>query len=134
MQRIPTRVHGVLHYAIGAFLIVSPSVLDFRFGGPETWVPVLIGAASICYSLFTDFELGAFRFLSMSTHLKLDFLASALLLASPWLFDFDHVVHWPHLLLGLAGILVVVMSQRFPDSEMPEGGDSEHSHGQPGRI
>lgn len=133
MHPITTRIHGVLDYAMGIFLIISPSVFDFRFGGAETWVPVTLGIASIAYALFTDYELGLVRVLPMTAHLKIDFLVSATLLASPWLFAFDEVVRWPHLCLGALGICIVVLSQRFPVSQISaeEQADAS-SHGHPG--
>ena len=56
-MRLPTRIHGVLDYTVGALLIALPFLLGFG-GGAQTWVPVALGAAAIVYSLFTDYELG----------------------------------------------------------------------------
>jgi hypothetical protein len=36
MKIIPTRVHGMLDYLVGALLIVVPWVLGFTRGGAET--------------------------------------------------------------------------------------------------
>ena len=60
MLRVPTRVHGMLDYAIGALLIALPFLGGFG-QGPQTWVPVALGAGVIAYSLLTDYELGAVR-------------------------------------------------------------------------
>lgn len=72
MRFIPTRIHGVLDYLVGALLIAAPWLLNFDRGGAETWVPVILGVGALLYSLFTDYELGLVRRLSMSTHLGLE--------------------------------------------------------------
>lgn len=100
MRFIPTRVHGILDYLTGAFLIATPWLFGFASGGAETWLPVALGAGAILYSLFTDYELGVVKALPMPTHLLLDVLSGFLLAVSPWLFGFADAVFWPHLILG----------------------------------
>jgi hypothetical protein len=36
MRMIPTRVHGVLDYLVGALLVAAPWLFDFNRGGAET--------------------------------------------------------------------------------------------------
>src|SRR4051812_47089567 len=88
MRVIPTRVHGVLDYVVGALLIAAPWLFHFNEGGAETWVPVVLGAGAILYSLCTDYELGLLRLIPMATHLMLDLGSGVLLALSPWLFGF----------------------------------------------
>lgn len=101
---------------MGALLIAAPWILGFARGGAETWVPVILGAGVILYSLFTDYELGAVRKLSMSTHLSLDILGGAILAVSPWLFNFDEYVYLPHLILGLAEIGAGIFTKKVPET------------------
>lgn len=114
MRFIPTRVHGILDYLIGVLLIAAPWLFDFSRGGAETWIPVILGAGAIVYSLMTDYELGLVRRLSMSTHLVLDGLSGAFLAASPWLFGFADFVYVPHLLVGLLEIGASLMTHKVP--------------------
>lgn len=116
MRFIPTRIHGILDYLMGAVLIAAPWILDFNEGGAETWVPVILGAGVIMYSLFTDYELGAVRKLPMSTHLMLDLIGGAFLAISPWLFGFSDLVYLPHLILGIAEIGAALFTQREPET------------------
>lgn len=116
MRFIPTRIHGVLDYLMGALLIVAPWLFGFNQGGAETWVPVILGAGVIIYSLFTDYELGAMRKLSMSTHLMLDMIGGAFLAVSPWLFGFNDFVYLPHLILGIAEIGAALFTKRVPET------------------
>jgi hypothetical protein len=114
MQVIPTRVHGVLDYLVGALLIAAPWLFDFQRGGAETWVPVVLGVAAMLYSLLTDYEMGAFRMLPMPTHLALDMGNGVLLAVSPWLFGFSDRIWQPHLVIGLIEIGTALMTSRVP--------------------
>ena len=114
MRFIPTRIHGFLDYSVGLLLIAAPWLLGFSRGGAETWVPVLLGAGAIAYSLMTDYELGAVRRLSMGTHLWMDGLSGILLAASPWLFGFAEYVWAPHLIIGLVEIGAALTTETRP--------------------
>jgi len=126
MRLIPTKIHGVLDYLVGALLIAAPWLFNFADGGARQWLPVALGAAAIVYSLFTDYELGVIRRLSMPTHLLLDLLSGILLAASPWLFRFADEVYLPHLVLGVLEIGASLTTKREPShtSAATRGGDS----------
>lgn len=104
MKIISTKVHGVLDYMMGVFLIASPWIFGFAYTGMQLWTPVILGIMMILYSLMTDYELGLSDNMSMRTHLVLDFISGALLAASPWLFGFADIVYLPHLVLGILEI------------------------------
>ncbi len=114
MRFIPTKIHGVLDYLIGILLIAAPWIFGFADNGPATWVPVLLGAGVILYSLFTNYELGAVRSISMPAHLWLDGLGGLFLAVSPWLLNFDEYVYLPHLLVGLFEIGTALMTHTRP--------------------
>lgn len=114
MRFIPTRIHGVLDYTMGLLLIAAPWLFGFAAGGAETWVPVVLGAGAIMYSIFTDYELGLVRTLSMPAHLAMDAASGLLLAASPWLFGFADYVYMPHLILGIVEIGAALMTEKTP--------------------
>jgi hypothetical protein len=116
---LPTRLHGVVDYVVGAFLIVAPWLLGFARGGAETVVPVLVGAATLGYSACTDYEPGVARLIPMRVHLALDLGGGALLALSPWLFRFDSAVWLPHLCLGLLGIGLAMGTRKRPSYLAP---------------
>ena len=115
MRFIPTRVHGLLDYTVGAILAISPWLLGFNQGGAETWVPVLLGAGAILYSLFTNYEWGVSRRIPMPTHLLLDMLSGIVLALSPWIFGFADQVYLPHLIFGILEIVVPLLTKRQPE-------------------
>jgi hypothetical protein len=127
MRFIPTKTHGYIDYLMGILLIAAPWILDFDRGGAETWIPVVLGAGMIVYSLLTDYELGASRTLSMRTHLTLDLVGGLLLAVSPWLFGFDDYVYIPHLVLGIAEIGASLMTKTQPSNERHT--NRTHTHG-----
>ena len=108
---VGTRVHGLLDYLMGIGLIGAPLLLNLATDGVETWVPALLGLAIIIYSLFTNYELGVWKFISVRTHLKLDLIAGIILCLSPWIFGFSHLVWTPHLLLGIILICISIVSK-----------------------
>jgi len=118
MKIISTRAHGVLDYLMGAVLITLPWTLGFAKGGAETLVPVILGAGTILFSLFTDYELGIVKSISMPGHLMLDMLSGMFLAASPWLFNFDWYVFAPFVWIGLAEVVVVMLSDKTPYKKM----------------
>ena len=114
MKLISTRAHGYLDYIMGVLLIAAPWLFNFARNGPETWVPVYLGIATILYSLLTNYELGLFRVISMRTHLALDIVGGVFLAASPWLFGFVDYIWQPHLIFGFLELSVVMMTSREP--------------------
>jgi SPW repeat len=117
MRVIGTKTHGYLDYIMGLLLIAAPWIFDFNRSGAETWVPVVLGAGVILYSMLTDYEMGVTRKISMRTHLTLDMIGGALLAASPWIFGFADYVWAPHLILGLLEIGASLMTKTTPSTE-----------------
>ena len=116
MQIIPTKIHGILDYLVGVLLLIAPWLFGFADGGIAQWLPIILGAGVIAYSLITDYELGVASVLSMPAHLGLDIAGGILLAVSPWLFGFADRVFWPHLLVGLIEIGTAAMTKRHPDT------------------
>lgn len=120
MRFISTSAHGIIDYLMGAFLIVSPWVFGFSDIDAATWTVIVIGAGAILYSLLTNYELGAFKTIPMTTHLWMDAVAGAVLALSPWLFGFAEYVFWPHLLLGLAEVMAALTTKTQPTYGHPQ--------------
>lgn len=117
-QFIPTRVHGALDYIVGIALIIAPWLFGFmEVGGPAVVIPMVLGVGLIVYSLFTKYEWGLIKVLGMPYHLIFDVVAALFLAASPFIFGFytEAPNVWvPHVVVGIAVILVVLFSQRQP--------------------
>src|SRR5438046_3874802 len=114
---IPTGVHAYFDYIGGIGLLASPFVFGFySVGGAAVIIPMVLGVGLILYSLLTNYELGIprLKFIPMWVHLILDFVASAFLAISPFLFGFINQAPnaWlPHIIAGVGVILLVLVSQ-----------------------
>jgi len=117
-QFIPTKVHGALDYIVGLALIFAPMIFGFMdVGGPAVIIPMVLGVGLIVYSLFTKYEWGLVKVLGMPYHLIFDVVASIFLAASPFIFGFNTQapnVWVPHVVVGIAVILVVIFSKQQP--------------------
>ncbi len=106
MHFITTRTHGVLDYLVGALLIALPYIFHFADRSAAQYVPMVLGAFTIVYAFFTNYELGPIRLIPMPVHLAIDVLSGIVLAVSPWVFGFAPFVYLPHLILGISEILI----------------------------
>lgn len=117
LRFIPTGVHAYFDYIGGIGLLAAPFVFGFfTVGGAAVIIPMVLGIGLILYSLLTNYELGirGLKFIPMSVHLALDFVASAFLALSPFLFGFINKAPnaWlPHIIAGMTVILLVLVSR-----------------------
>ena len=117
LRFIPTRVHGVLDYAVGGLLLAAPELFRLKDVPASAMAPRLAGAGAAAYSLVTDYELSPVKLLPMPVHLALDAGSGALLSASPFLFGYARAGtrYWlPHTLVGVLEVLVAAMTQTRP--------------------
>lgn len=118
MKCIPTKVHGILDYVVAIALVMAPILFGFsEVGGAAVVVPTVLGIALFVYSVLTKYEWGVFKVLSMPYHLMIDMVAAIFLALSPFLFGFvDETPNaWlPHVVVGIAVILVVLFSEKQP--------------------
>jgi hypothetical protein len=121
MKPITSKIHGVIDYVVGALLIAAPWLFGFADDSAATYVPVVLGAGTLLYSLMTRYELGIMKLIPFKVHLAIDAAAGVLLAASPWLFGFADYVFMPHLIVGLLELGTVAMTQRTV-------GDLDHRH------
>lgn len=118
MRIIPTKVHGVLDYTVGALIAAGPWLLKMDKKSAATKIPLLLGAGAIVYSLFTDYEWGAAKKLSVSNHLKMVLGSGLFLAASPWLFRFAKNTWKPHLIAGLFEVAASLITEKEAGRKM----------------
>jgi hypothetical protein len=108
MTTINTKLHGILDYALGAILMLSPWMFNYsRETSAEVWIPVISGAIAITYTLFTDAEFGIVRKIKLSNHFLFDLVLGSFLVAAPKLFNYTGYVYLlPYLWIGLLKIFI----------------------------
>jgi hypothetical protein len=109
MRFIPTMFHGIADYLVGLIVMSLPFFLDLA--GTPRMVLIALGIIVIGYSLMTDYELGAVRFLRIRFHLLLDALFGGALLISPWLLSFPVNTRWPANVIGILALILAVTTQ-----------------------
>ncbi|MDP9840629.1 signal transduction histidine kinase [Neorhizobium huautlense] len=109
MRFIPTVLHGVLDYLVGVVLIVLPFALGTQ--GPTLIALIALGLFAIAYSLFTDYELGAVRFLRVRFHLALDIVFGIIMLFIPTVFDLPAAIEWLVYVIGFLAILLATITK-----------------------
>jgi hypothetical protein len=85
MQKMPTHVHGVVDYVVGATLTILPRALGWR-GAPARLLESA-GLGAIAYSAMTNYELGVVKMLPMKAHLALDALSGGMLIGAAVMLD-----------------------------------------------
>jgi|SRR4051812_5158975 len=116
MKFIEPRIHGFIDYFVGILLIATPTLFRFE-NAVDVFIPALFGVVQITYSLFTRYEFGFFPAISMRRHLRLDIIAGALLVASPWIFGFAEYIWQPHALLGGLQILIALFTKTYSQKQ-----------------
>ena len=121
LQFIPTKIHGALDYIVAIALLLAPMIFGFQeVGGAAVAIPMVLGAGLLLYSLLTNYEWGVFKVINMRYHLIIDVIAASLLTLSPFIFGFvkEAPNAWlPHVVVGLAVVLVVICSKTQPDND-----------------
>ncbi len=122
MRIISTKVHAIADYALALLLFLSPRLfylMDMvETSGAAVWmVPSLVGLVQFGVSFITRYEGGGFRKIPMPVHLNIDLVLGLFLALSPWLFGFNYFVYKPHLLMGLALVLLAVLTRKVPFEE-----------------
>lgn len=110
---IDTKMHGYIDYLMGFVLIGTPLLFAVPDGVPSTLL-VVLGGATIVYSLLTNYELGLFKLLPMKLHLLIDLVSGLLLITAPWLFGFSDVIIWPFVILGVLEVAATLMTKKEP--------------------
>jgi hypothetical protein len=83
---LPAWFHAIADYAVAATLIITASVV----GGSSKAVAtgVVVGAVVLVVSMLTAYPLGVAKVLPFTVHSAGDYLAAALLVASPFALNF----------------------------------------------
>ncbi|WP_276121907.1 SPW repeat domain-containing protein [Pararhizobium qamdonense] len=109
MRFIPTLFHGMADYVVGFVVMILPFMLGLQDTPRVTLF--LLGAIVILYSLGTDYELGAIRFLRIRFHLVLDALFGVAMLAAPWIVSFPSDARWPVYAIGVLALVLAATTE-----------------------
>lgn len=112
---IPLKVHNILDYIIGAFLIVAPWVFGFSEIGAARGIFIIGGAALIVYSLLTKYYYSVVRLIPLGVHMTMDALLGIFLILAPALFGYRDVLtdgqYAAHIVLGIGAVGLVALTR-----------------------
>lgn len=110
---ISTLMHGAIDYLTVASLATLPKLLGFS--QPLTCAMQTMAVGKLCYTLFTDNELGVVRKIPMKAHLAVDAVSGATLAALPFVLDEDDPAALATCVgIGLCEIMNAPMTQTTP--------------------
>jgi hypothetical protein len=104
---IPLFVHGLLEYGLGVLFIAAPSLFSFDSNG-ATVLSILIGAVILVMAVTTEGPTGLIRNLPLDSHIVIDYVLSAFVIVSPFIFGFrdDDAALAFFIVIGVAYLLL----------------------------
>ncbi|MCF6370117.1 hypothetical protein [Rhizobium halophilum] len=109
MRFVPTLVHGIADYVVGAVMILLAFVADI--GGIGFYAFLILGAFAILYALVTDYELGWKPLLSIPAHLALDAVFALVMLVLPLILVLPTLLFWASIVIGVMAATLVVTTR-----------------------
>ena len=114
------KVHNVLDYIIGAFLVVSPWLFRYAEIAPARNLFLFGGLALIIYSLLTNYYFSVARIIPLGVHMTMDVLLGILLILAPALFGYRDLLtegqYAAHVVLGIAAVGMVALTRPRTES------------------
>jgi hypothetical protein len=125
---IPLNAHAAIEPLIGLLLILAPWIFSFSDVSDAKTVSIVLGALVIVGGLLTRWRYSVVKLIPLRAHFIWDFIIGAVLIASPFLFNFDDNDNatWFMIILGIAEIGAALATRWEPD---PEAERRHPSHG-----
>jgi hypothetical protein len=132
---ISTKSYGFLNYLTGAFLFASPMIIPGPDGHPYYWhcggailfLPLIIGWLQMIMMFFSASPYGVIKQFPVQMHCFQNILTGSFLIASPFIYDFNDVIWWPHVLCGAVLVILGLFTTNSPFTTptphaQPQGG------------
>ncbi len=121
MRFLTPAIHSILDYAVVSVLILAP----FWLGLQDTdilalSISLILGLGLLGYSLMTDYVYSLYGVISYRIHLLFDALLGIGAIAIPFIFNFTGAVKTFYIAIGVAMLVVVVLTGSKADNERVE--------------
>ena len=111
MRFVPTLIHGIADYLVGAAMVLLAFATCATGAGFVAYL--LLGLFAIVYALLTDYELGWRPILTMPAHLAIDAGFAVAMLLLPIVFTLPVMLGWTSVVIAfMAGVLVATTKMR----------------------
>jgi hypothetical protein len=111
MKIISPKIHSYIDYLFSAILILLHWILGYELKEAASWIPLILGIATLTYSILTRYRHEHFGLIPFKTHLILDLVVGAILIVAPWIADFGDRPPYVQSILGVVALLVVLMTK-----------------------
>jgi hypothetical protein len=108
IRLLPASFHAVADYAVGGLLILVAALSGGSAGAVGTGI--VVGATVLVVSLFTKYPLGVIKVPPFTVHSAGDYLAAALLIATPFTLHFSSGDSGLTAFYVIAGLAVLAVS------------------------
>lgn len=99
-KTIPPMFHVCIDYSVVLILFAGPSIFISSAGVTPKCVSLLVGILMALVNVFTLYEGGIIRLVSMKLHLLIDKVVGVFLIIAPWLFGFNTQTFLFHVIVG----------------------------------
>src|SRR5947209_13632705 len=108
------RLHGAFDVLLIAVLAAGPWLADFH-GAPAS-LSVALAAVLLLQMLCTRFSLGAVKVIPFVAHGAVEAMVALLLVVTPWLAGFSHVMAARNFFCGMGALLGIIgLCTRYED-------------------
>ncbi len=112
---IPLKVHSLLDYLAGGFMIIAPWAFGFSEVLPARLIFLLGGLTLLAYSLLTNYYFSVARLLPLGAHMTLDTVLGIFVILAPALLGYRAQItqtqSTAHLLVGTALVGLVALTR-----------------------
>ena len=108
LKVVPAWLHGIGDYGAGIALVLVALVVGGS--GEAVLTGVVLGVVLLVVSLFTRYPLGVVKAVPFPVHSAGDYLGSILLIAAPFVFDFDDSDSGLTAFYIAVGVVVILLS------------------------
>ena len=114
------KTHNLLDYALGAFLLLCPSLFGFSGVSSARNTFLNLGFGLVGYSFFTRYRYSLFKLIPLGFHMFLDVVLGISMILAPWVLGYrplittgQYALHW---IVGAAAILMVTITRTRAES------------------
>jgi hypothetical protein len=116
---IPRFVHGLVEYAAGVLLIVSPFLLSFESGAAVA-VAILAGLVVLFLAAATEGPTSLINYVPLAAHVVLDYVLAVLLIAMPFIAGFSDETAPTAFFIAIGALhLLITIGTRFKRRDEP---------------
>jgi hypothetical protein len=115
MRFINSKLHAVIDYASGLFMLGLPGIINIADQSPAIkWMAMLAGIVILLQAMLTSYEGGIVSVIPLYVHLIVDIVLGFGLIISPWLVGFTGKPRAVFLVMGILAILFGLFTKLKP--------------------